>query len=242
MKKIIIIWATSGIWEQVAKDMVERWYVVGVTWRREQQLVALQKEYGAEKIKISNFDITDTELALQKIEKLVEKLGGVDIFLLSSWTWKENTELDFNIEYEVIKTNIIGRTNLMDRATRYFIKQKKWHIVAITSISALRGMDSCPNYNATKAYQSNYIESLRLNIDKRKLPIDVLEVQPWFIQTKMAQWNLFWVTPVAKASKQILHAIQKKKRHIYVSKKRRLIARVMKVSSYKLYKKIINGI
>ncbi len=239
MKKAIIVGGSSGIGEQLAKDMSTKWYMIGVTWRRKEALEKLKKQLN-DKIEIQDFDVSDTKIATEQMEKLLKKIWWMDILVLSAWTWQDNFNLDFDIEYETIKTNIIGRTNIIDWATKYFIKQWFWHIVAITSIASLRGIWWCPSYNATKAYQSNYIESLRLNIDKRELPIQILEVQPWFINTRMAQWNLFWVCPVPKASKQILQAIEKWKKHIYVSKKWRLFAWIMKISPYKIYKKIVN--
>ena len=241
MKKVIIIWWTSGIWEQLTKDMIHAWYRVGVTGRRKILLEKLKKQYG-NKIEIQDFDMSDTQIANQQIEMLVQKLWWLDIFILSAWIWKDNVDLDFGIEHKTIKTNVVGWTNSIDWATRYFIKQWFWYIVAITSIASLRGVWWCPSYNATKAYQSNYIESLRLNIDRRNLPILVLEVQPWFVDTKMAQWNIFWLCSVPKASKQILLAIKNWKRHIYISKRWRVIAWLMKIIPYKIYKKISNWI
>ena len=241
MKKVIIIWWTSGIWEQLTKDMIHAWYRVGVTGRRKILLEKLKKQYG-NKIEIQNFDISDTQIANQQVELLVEKLWWLDIFILSAWIWKDNFNLDFGIEYETIKTNVVGWTNSIDWATRYFIKQWFWYVVGITSIASLRGVCWCPSYNATKAYQSNYIESLRLNIDKRNLPILVLEVQPWFVDTKMAQWKIFWLCSVPKASKQILQAIKNWKKHIYIAKRWKMIAWIMRITPYKIYKKIINGL
>jgi len=237
MKKVIIVGGSSGIWEQLAKDMTSKWYIVGVTWRRKELLEKIRKQHN-NKIEIQDFDVSDTKIATEQMENLLKKIWWMDILVLSAGTWQENFNLDFDIEYETIKTNIIGWTNIIDWATKYFIKQWFWHVVAITSIASLRGTWWCPSYNATKAYQSNYIESLRLNVDKRNLPIQILEVQPWFVDTRMAQWNLFWVCSVPKASKQILQAIEKWKKHIYVSKKWRLLAWLMKIIPYKIYKNI----
>lgn len=239
MKKVIIIWWSSGIGEQVAKDMINEWYSVGVMGRRKILLEKLKKQYN-HNIEIQDIDIGYIRIANEKIEKLVAKLWWLDILILSAWTWKENFDLDFDSEHETIKTNVLGWTNSIDRATRYFIKQWFWHIVAITSIASLRGEWSCPSYNASKAYQSNYIESLRLNIDKRNLPIKVLEVQPWFIDTRMAQWNVFWLCSVPKASKHIVQAIKRWREHIYVSKRWKIVAWIIKMLPYKMYKKIVN--
>lgn len=239
MKKVMIIGWSSGIWEQLSIDMYNKGYKVAVTWRRKKLLQRLRKQHNNQ-IEIQDFDISDTKITIQNMENLAGSIWWLDIFVLSAWIGKDNINLDFDIENQTIQTNVVGRTNCIDRATNYFIQQWSWYIVVITSIAALRGAWWCPSYNATKAYQSNYIESLRLTIEKRGAPIKILEVQPWFIDTRMAQWKVFWVCSVQKASKQILQAIRRWKTHIYISKRWRLIAWLMKIIPYKIYKEIIN--
>jgi len=239
--KIIIIGASSGIWEQLAKDLAQKWHIVGITWRRKELLEKIKKQF-PNQIKFKDFNISNPDFCMLKIEELKNEIGWLDLLILSAWTWEINPSLSFDIEYQTIKTNIVWRTAITDWAINYFIQQKKWHFVAITSISALRWMWDCPSYNDTKAYQSNYIESLRLYIDKKMFPVKILEVQPWFVDTRMAQWSLFWVCPLPKASKQILEAIEKSKNHIYLSKRWRLFAWIMKLSPYWIYKKITNSI
>jgi len=239
--KVIIIGASSGIWEQLAKDMASKWYLVGITWRRKELLEKIQSEY-PNQIKIKAFDIWDLEICIKSIEELKNELWWLDLLILWAWTGEVNQNIDFSIEFKVIKTNIIWRTAIADWTISYFTQQGKWHFVAITSISALRWMWDCPSYNATKAYQSNYVESLRLYIDKKMVPVKILEVQPWFVETRMAQWNLFWVCSLPKASKQILEAIEKSKKHIYLSKRWRLFAWIMKFSPYWMYKKITSSV
>lgn len=240
-KKAIIVWSSSGIWEQLAKDLVDNWYTVWITWRRIKLLEKIH-EYNTDKIKFKSFDIEDTETTIKNLNELIEKIWGLDLLILSAGTWKINPKLDFKIENKTIKTNALGWTNIIIWITKKFIKQWFWNIVAITSVSALRWSSSCPSYNATKSYQSNYLESIRLYIDQKKIPIDILEVQPWFIKTRMAQWNLFRASSVKKASKQILKAIKTKKKHIYVSKKRILIAWLMRILPYNIYKIIVRSV
>jgi short-subunit dehydrogenase len=220
--------------------MILQGYLVGVTWRRRELLEKIQSQH-PDNIKFRAFDIWDLEACIKGIEELKDELWWVDIFILWAWTWFTNPSLSFDIEYETIKTNVIWWTAIADWTIDYFIQQKKWHFVAITSISALRWMWDCPSYNATKAYQSNYIESLRLYVDKKKISIKILEVQPWFVNTRMAQWNLFWVCSLPKASEQIREAIEKSKKHIYLSKRWRLITWVMKLSPYRIYRKVVNS-
>ena len=106
-------------------------------------------------------------------------------------------------------------------------------------MGGLRGNGISPAYNASKAYQINYLEGIRQKVTKLRLPIFVTDVRPGFVDTDMAKGDgLFWVAPVEKAGKQIFHAIQKKKRIVYVTKRWKLIAQILKIIPSSLYCKI----
>ena len=76
--------------------------------------------------------------------------------------------MDFKIEKRTIDTNIYGFTAVADWTFNYFEKQTFGHLVAISSIAGLRGSRQAPAYNATKAFQINYLEALRQKLNKLK--------------------------------------------------------------------------
>ena len=60
----------------------------------------------------------------------------------------------------VIKTNIQGFTCVADWGMKFFKNQGHGHLVNISSIAGIRGNGEAPSYNATKAFQINYLEGL----------------------------------------------------------------------------------
>lgn len=69
-----------------------------------------------------------------------------------------------------------------------------------------------PAYSATKAYQINYMETLRKKAFKSGGHITVTDIRPGLVDTAMAKGDgLFWVMPVNKVANQIISAIRKKK-------------------------------
>ena len=61
------------------------------------------------------------------------------------------------------------------------------------------------------------------------MKIFVTDVRPGFVNTEMAKGEgLFWVASVEKASKQIYNAILKKRKIVYVTKRWRIIASILK--------------
>lgn len=237
-KTAIIIGASSGIGYELAKVLSDKGYVLGLTARRKDLLEQL-KEKMPNKSVIQKMDVSDSSTATHEFKGLLEELGNVDLVIISAGTGHINPDLDFDLELDTIKTNIIGFTALIDVAFDYFKSKKKGHIVGISSILALRGGPAAPAYSASKAYISNYMEALRIKSLKEDLNITVTDIRPGYVDTDMARGdNIFWMAPAQKAAKQIYNAIEKKKSCIYITKRWTLIGWILKILPDFIYKKL----
>jgi short-subunit dehydrogenase len=238
MKKAIVVGATSGIGKGLAKLLVENDYKVGITGRRTELLEELKSE-NPDSYVIQTFNLTDTKTAAEKLEELTTELDGLDLLILSAGTGDINNELDFEIEKRTIDTNVVGFTCIADWTIKYFEKQKYGHFVAISSIGGLRGNSHAPAYNATKAYQINYLEGLRQKVAQRKEQIFITDIRPGLVDTEMAKGEgLFWAMPVEKTVRQIFRAIKKKRNITYVTKRWGLIAWVLKLIPGPMYSRM----
>jgi short-subunit dehydrogenase len=229
MKKVIIIGSTSGIGKGLAQIFAANDYKVGITGRRKELLLELKDEIpDAYLTKV--LDLTDTVSSIEQLEELTIELGGLDILVISSGIGEINISLDFEIEKQTIDTNILGFTSIADWAFNYFQKQQTGHLVLISSIGGLRGSSQAPAYNASKAYQINYTEGLQQKATKLKLPILITDIRPGLVDTKMAKGEgLFWVMPLEKAVYQMYKAIVNKRKVVYVTKRWRIIALLLKL-------------
>ena len=82
MQKAIIIGATSGIGQEVARILVQQGWHIGIAGRREEALHALQAT-APDRIITEQLDVTE-ETATLHLHNLIKKLGGIDLFFLSS--------------------------------------------------------------------------------------------------------------------------------------------------------------
>jgi short-subunit dehydrogenase len=238
MRKAIIIGATSGIGKGLARLLVYDGFKVGISGRRTELLESLKSE-NPDSYSIRTLDIKDTKVSVEKLEELTTELGGLDLLIISSGTGEINEKLDFEIEKRTIDTNVIGFTCIANWAFNYFANQKSGHLVAISSIGGLRGSRQAPAYNATKAYQINYLEGLRQKATKHKEQIFITDIRPGLVDTEMAKGEgLFWVMPVEKTVRQIYKAIINKKKIVYVTKRWGLIASLLKVMPGFIYDKM----
>jgi short-subunit dehydrogenase len=235
MKKVIIIGSTSGIGKGLAELFAANNYKVGITGRRDELLIELKDE-NPDAYFTKVIDVTDTATSIQQLEELTNELGGLDLLVISSGIGEINEALDFEIEKQTIDTNIVGFTAIADWTFNYFENQKFGHLVVISSIGGIRGSRQAPAYNASKAYQINYTEGLRQKAAKLKMPIFITDIRPGLVDTKMAKGEgLFWVMPLEKAVNQMYKAIIRKKMVVYVTKRWRLIAFVLKILPRGIY-------
>jgi len=166
-------------------------------------------------------------------------MGSIDLIIISAGTGFINPELDWDKENETIAVNVAGFTAIANVAIHYFLKNGAGHLVNISSIAALRGSGSTPAYNASKAFESIYMDGLRHKIAKLHLPITITDIQPGFVDTAMAQGEgLFWVASPDEAAKQIYQAIKRKKKHAYITKRWRLIAWFFKFAPDRIYHRL----
>jgi short-subunit dehydrogenase len=238
MKKAIIIGATSGIGKSLSELLIREGYKVGVTGRREKLFQSI-KNQETSRIIFKKMDVQDLSTLEPICNELVSQMGGLDLLIISAGIGEENKNLNFDVEHNVIKTNVQGFTCIADWALRYFKEQGYGHLVNISSIAGIRGNGIAPSYNATKAYQINYLEGLRINVKEYGSSITITDARPGFVDTAMAKGEgLFWVAPVQKAAEQIFEAIKHKKTVVYVTKRWRLIGRILKIIPFSILKRL----
>jgi len=81
-------------------------------------------------------------------------------------------------------------------------------------------------------------EALAIKAKRMKKDIRIICIEPGFVDTKMVEgYKRFWVVPLDKAARQIIAGIEKKKQKVYISKRWWLIARLMRLAPFWLYKK-----
>lgn len=238
MKSAIIIGASSGIGRALAVMLSRDGYRVGVVARRTELLVQLQAELAGPSV-IRTVDVSQPELAIPLVREVIDELQDVELFIVNAGTGFNNPALAWEPERETIAVNVLGFTAMVNVAVAHLEARGSGQLVGISSIGALRGNQYAPAYNASKAFVSNYLEGIRYRFDKLRLPIAVTDVQPGFVDTPMAKApKRFWVASPRKAAEQIVAAIRKRKRQVYITRRWRLIAWLMRLVPDAVYSKL----
>ncbi|WP_424245868.1 short-subunit dehydrogenase [Elusimicrobium posterum] len=242
MKNILVIGATSGIGRELCLKYAGMGYKVAATGRRVELLASL-KLAQPDLIYTYTNDVTQCK-AQELIKQISADLGGLDIIVISSGFGDINFFLESEVEFKTVNTNVLGFTDWADAGYKLLSSQfkesgRKGVLAGLSSIASFRGSDAAPAYFASKAYVSNYLQGLRKKAIKDKEDVSIVTIIPGFVDTALGKGvggkGLFWVAPVGKAARQIISAVDKKKKVAYITKRWRLMAWVLKLAPDFIY-------
>lgn len=182
-KTAIIVGASSGIGQEVAKLLLADGWRLGIAARRKEPLMEL-KAKAPESVEVMTIDVTKSD-AGECLQSLIERLGGMDLYFHASGIGKQNRALKEDIELGTMETNAVGFTRMMGAAYRYFAEKGEGHIAAITSIAGTKGLGPAPAYSSTKALQATYIQALEQQAHQRGLKIRFTDIRPGFVDTAL---------------------------------------------------------
>ena len=208
MKRAIVMGASSGIGLEVARLLIKRGWTVGVAARRLEQL--------AEFDVAARIDVTADD-AGQRLQELIGRLGGMNLYFHASGIGKQNRELHEYIELRTMETNAVGFTRMVGTAYRYMASHGGGHIAVISSIAGTKGLGPAPAYSATKAMQNTYIEALEQLANAQQLNIRFTDIRPGFVDTDLLNDGRRYplLLDKVKVAEEIVDSIDKK-RHVRV--------------------------
>lgn len=236
MKKIVIVGASSGIGERLAKDFATMGYRVGIAARREDKLKDIQAT-NPERFVYETIDVTAND-AVRRLDSLIGRLGGMDVLLVASGVGFEEETVDANI-MKVLQTNVVGFARMVAAGYRYFRDNAphKGQIAAITSVAGVKGMGSLPAYSASKRFDYTFIDALDQLSHENKLDITFTDIRPGFIRTDLLNTERDYpmLMTLDHAVPLIEKAILNKKRVAYIDWRYGLLAKAWSLTPRALW-------
>lgn len=176
--------ASSGIGRAVAETLASRGVRLGIAARTESALREIKEKY-PDNVEYELIDI-NSPLAVHRMLNLIERLGGMDIYLHASGIGYTNPSLDPELEARTVETDCSGFARMVMTAFRYYLDQgKEGTIAAITSVAGTHGIGEMAAYSASKRFDSTYLSALRQLANRRDLPIHVTDIKPGWIRTPL---------------------------------------------------------
>ena len=206
MKRAIIIGATSGLGREIALNLQREGWLVAVAGRR----VELLKEFTI----YEQIDVT-SEYALEGVERLAEKLGGVDLFVNVAGVGFQNPTLDPKVEKHTFDVNGYGFMRMVGWAYNYFKREEReGQIAIVSSIAGTMPLGTAAAYSATKRMQSHYLTALAQLARMERVNVKFTDIRPGFAATDILNPNKHYPMMMSKeyAGRLATKAILKKRR------------------------------
>jgi short-subunit dehydrogenase len=200
--------------------------IVAITGRRN-ELLQQQIKDNPDNTVAFQCDIADLSSFDFMLKNVMSKFRHLDLTIICAGVGELNPDLDLSTELDTLSVNVNGWTNAVGSIYKIFEKQKSGHLVTITSVGGLQPTPIAPSYSASKAFQINYTKSLQQKC--KGTSIVITEIRPGLVDTRMAKGDgLFWVMPLRTVAKEIITAIDRKKRLEIVTTRWRVINFILK--------------
>lgn len=185
-KVIWITGASSGIGEALAKELSSSDTQLILSARRAGELERVKQECSyPENIVLLPLDLEQHQKADTWVEEAYRHFGKVDILVNNGGIGQFGTSLDTKneVEHKIFDINYFGNVALTKALLPKMIETKCGQIVVISSIAGKFGQAKLAAYSASKAAVTLYYESLKEELIKN--PIKIQVVSPGFINTNV---------------------------------------------------------
>jgi len=213
----MITGASSGIGAGLALELSRRGAAVGLVARRAELLSELVRKISSERGNASALvaDVNDAGELRTQADLLRREFGPIDVLIANAGIGTISPALDLRPEdvAAVFRVNVLGAVNSVAAVLPEMLARKQGQLVAISSLSAYRGLPKSAAYCASKAAVSSFFESLR--IDLRGSGVDVTIIHPGFIKTPLTagrQAKMPYLMELDSAVKRMVRAIEKRKK------------------------------
>ncbi|MCO4744590.1 MAG: SDR family NAD(P)-dependent oxidoreductase [Proteobacteria bacterium] len=188
LKRAIIVGASSGMGEALARRLAREGYKVGLVARRQEELDRIAGEIngsGAPRAFTAAHDVTDTQGARDCFDALVQRLDGLDALIYTAGVMPPvgAEEFDPAKDRSIVEVNVIGAMTWLDLGAERFQIQGAGTLVGVGSVAGDRGRRGQPAYAASKAALHTFMEALRNRLATKG--VQVLTIKPGPTHTPM---------------------------------------------------------
>lgn len=228
-----VVGASSGIGAAVARELHARGARVAISARREDKLAELAEVSGpsGDTMLAVAADVTDAASLKAAASRIQDKLGPIDIAVLSAGYWKQMSAKNWDTETfnQHVQVNLIGMSNSIAAVLPQMLAQRSGVIAGIASVAGYRGLAGSEAYGATKAGQINLLESLRIHVARDG--VRVTTICPGFVRTDLTAGNQFpmpFIIDADTAGRDICDGLERERTEIVFPRR---MAIVMKAAT-----------
>lgn len=239
---IVLIGATSGIAQGVARIYAQRGWKIFLVARNADALSAMQSDLlarGAAKVESMVADLRDVSRHDDVVKGAQQFCETIGVVLIAHGILRNQQEIDYNADemLQVFNVNATSSISLLHRFGVAMENKQSGTIAVISSVAGDRGRRSLYSYGSTKAAVSHFVAGMRGRY--KPLGINVLDIKPGPVDTPMmAGRTQALVATVETVSKDIVSAIDNGKGVLYTPWYWRFIMRIVRMIPEPIFLKI----
>jgi NAD(P)-dependent dehydrogenase (short-subunit alcohol dehydrogenase family) len=243
-----IVWisgASSGIGRALALKLAGEGYKVAVTARNHQKLAELQSEANglSGSIIVLDGDVTNAEDMEHVLASIEYEHGALAMAIFNAGVYvpvhaEELHLADFEKTFAV---NLSGVVNCLVPAVRHMKSKGQGQIAIVSSVTGYGGLPTSAAYGASKAALINMAESLKFDLDKMGIRIQI--ICPGFVDTPATRKNEFPMPALVspeKAADQIAAGLKSRHFEITFPKRFTYMLKLLRMLPYGLYFRFVN--
>lgn len=194
----IVTGASVGIGRAVALELARRGACLALAARREPPLLELAGEIrlrGGQALPIPT-DITRKDDVQRMVARVVEEWGRVDILVSNAGQYIRKPILDLSPDLlqMSLDVNYFGGVHCILAVLPHMLRQKRGHILAVTSMDGRIGLPLDAPYVSAKFALTGFLEVLRQEL--HGTGISVTNIMPGRVDTPMVGHLRFhWISP-----------------------------------------------
>ena len=160
-------------------------------------------------------DVTDAGAVRVAADRLRAELGPIDVLIVNAGVGGASNaaQLDPAQVADVININLLGAVNSVAAVLPEMTTRGQGQLVAISSLSAYRGLPKSAAYCSSKAALSSLFESIRLDVQRTGVKVTI--IHPGFIKTPLTAGRhskMPFLMELDDAVMKIVRAIEKEKK------------------------------
>ncbi len=182
----LVVGASSGIGEQLVRQLAASGVQVAAVARREGELSRIVADTSG-KVRAYVHDVRDFDAAPALFDRIVADLGSLDLVVYNAGVMPgvDEHEVDFDKDRLMVEVNLLGAMRWLGLAGAYMEARGGGTLCGMSSVAGDRGRRGNPGYHTSKAALTTYLESLRNRL--ARYGVDVVTIKPGPVETDMTR-------------------------------------------------------
>jgi hypothetical protein len=217
-KTVLITGASSGLGYALVEALAPYRVYFGLLSRRVEpmQELAAKLQASGSQFWLRACDVRQRTEVESAIVDFVKAAGRLDVAWVNSGIGGETSfrRWDWNKVENILQTNLNGALYTAHTCLQHIVPQNQGALVAISSVSAMRGLAGRPIYSMTKIALAHYMEAMAAELPQ----IQFTTIYPGFVDTAINRGNprRLWLMMPEQAAQLMIKAVARRKReYIY---------------------------